>query len=178
MLSFGRKPEGVGVSRRLCTQRFRGTYPHVGLYDCREKQVWICRPLDGQAIRTSHARLITGSENAIGTAYKDRFICHWFYTPRTGSGLLLGYPIDWAEAHLLVRRDPNWDYDRQRIIPAELTDQVDENLERQHRHAEHIIAFYASARLSYPFNVHLVATRASDSQFHTRRIEPDSPKRR
>ena len=40
--------------------------------------------LSGQAIRTSHARLITGAENATSTVWKDRFLCYWFYTPNTG----------------------------------------------------------------------------------------------
>ena len=56
----------------------------------------------GQAIRTSHA-LITGSDNATSTVWKDRFMCFWFYTPRSGEGYILGYPIDWEEARLLVR---------------------------------------------------------------------------
>ena len=62
--------------------------------------------------------------------WKDRFICYWFYTPRTGQGYIHGYPIDWEEAHLLVRIDPNWDYDRQQLIPPELEDHVAANLDR------------------------------------------------
>ena len=96
------------------------------------KKIWVAKRLGGQAIRTSHARLITGgSDNTTSTAWKDRFICFWFYTPRSGEGYIHGYPIDWDEAHLLVRIDPNWDYDRQRLIPPELEDQVNANLERQ-----------------------------------------------
>src|SRR5256885_6942528 len=52
--------------------------------DLKERKVWVCKPLGGQAIRTSHARLITGSDNATSTVWKDRFLCYWFYTPNTG----------------------------------------------------------------------------------------------
>ena len=79
-------------------------------------------------------RLITGVNNATSTVWKDRFLCFWFYTPRSGEGYILGYPIDWEEAHLLVRIDRQWDYDRLRVIPPELTDQIEENLARQLRH--------------------------------------------
>ena len=58
------------------------------------------------------------------------------HTARTGEGYIHGYPIDWDEAHLLVRSDPHWDYDRQRLIPPELEDQLNDNLERQFRAGE------------------------------------------
>ena len=148
MFGFGKRDEPApaeaiepGVSTKLCSQSYNGKYPTVGLYDCRNRQVWVCKPLSGQAIRTAHARLITGAQNAVSTVWKDRFICYWFYTPRTGEGLINGYPIDWEEGQLLVRIDPNWDYDRQRLIPAELEDQVNENLERQFKHGERIFDF-------------------------------------
>ena len=44
---------GPRVSTKLCTERFNGKYPHVGLYDCRARKVWVSKPLSGQAIRTS-----------------------------------------------------------------------------------------------------------------------------
>ena len=105
----------------------------MGLYDCKQGKVWVAKPLKGQAIRTSHAALITGVDNATSTVWKDRFLCFWFYTPRSGEGYILGYPIDWDEAHLLVRIDRQWDYDRQRVILPELIDQIEENLGRQLR---------------------------------------------
>src|SRR3954469_22159878 len=123
------QPAGPRVSTKFCTEKFNGKYPHVGLFDCRERKVWVAKPLAGQAIRTSHARLITGSDNATSTVWKDRFICFWFYTPRTGEGFVHGYPIDWEEAHLLVRIDPHWDYDRQRMIPPELEENVNDKRE-------------------------------------------------
>jgi hypothetical protein len=176
MFNFGKRGEGdpkagARVNSRLCTDRFSGKYPHVGLYDCRERKTWISKPQSGQAIRTSHARLITGSVNAVSTAWKDRFLCFWFYTPRTGEGFIHGYPIDWDEAQLLVRIDPQWDYDRQRIIAAELTDQIDENLKRQFKHGERIVEFFRACRLAYPFNLHFVGQRATESVFYVKRVE-------
>ena len=88
MFGFRKRDEpqvaGPRVSTKFCTDKFSGKYPHVGLYDCRERKVWVAKPLGGQAIRTSHARLITGADNATSTVWKDRFICFWFYTPGTG----------------------------------------------------------------------------------------------
>ena len=164
-------PPGPRVSTRLCSGRFNGKYPHVGIYDCRERTVWVCKPLSGQAIRTSHARLITGADNATSTVWKDRFLCYWFYTPNTGEGYIHGYPIEWDEAQLLVRIDPNWDYDRRQLILPELTDQIEQNLERQARHAERIFEFYRNCKLRYPFSLHLVGQRAADSMFYVKRME-------
>jgi hypothetical protein len=118
--------------------------------------------------------LISGADNATSTVWKDRFLCYWFYTPRTGEGLILGYPIDWEEAHRLVRVDPNWDYDRQRFIPSEMEDQAAENLERQHRHGERIHQFFVERKLKYPFSLHFIAQRATDSMFYAKRAEPHS----
>jgi len=183
MLGFRKAPgEGGGdgpgssVDRRLCTNRFNGKYPHVGIYDCRAKIVWVCKPLGGQAIRTSHARLITGADNATSTAWKDRFLCYWFYTPNSGEGFIHGYPIDWAEGQVVVRTDPNWDYDRQRLIPAELTNQVEENLGRQIAHGKAIFAFFQRCGLKYPFNLHFIAQRAAHSQFYFARHDPAGKK--
>ena len=177
MFGFAKKPDdpppqGPAVSKKLCTDKYTGKYPLVGLYDCPQRKAWVAKPLGGQAIRTSHARLITGSDNAVSTAWKDRFLCFWFYTPDTGSGYILGYPIDWAEAHLLVRIDPHWDYDRQRLLPAELTDQIDANIERQTKHAGRIAEFFVASKLAYPFSMHLVGQRATESQFYFKRYEP------
>lgn len=161
---------GPTVSPKLCTDKYNGKYPHVGLYDCRERKVWVCKPMDGQAIRTSHAALITGADDATGTVWKDRFLCFWFYTPDTGSGPLQGRPMNWAEAHLLIRIDAQWDYDRQRLIPPELTDQIDANRERQLRHGESIVEFFKASKLKYPFNVHFVASTAAGSVFDFARV--------
>ena len=162
---------GPRVNGKFCTQSYNGKYPTVGLYDSKARQIWVCKPLSGQAIRTSHARLITGAENAVSTVWKDRFICFWFYTPRTGEGYIHGYPIDWEEAHLLVRIDPNWDYDRLQLVPPHLEDHVNENLERQFRHGERICEFFAGATGGrYPFSLHFIGQKATDSQFYVKRI--------
>jgi hypothetical protein len=159
------------VSAKLCTDRYNGKYPLVGLYDCRERKVWVAKPLSGQAIRTSHAALITGIHDATSTVWKDRFLCFWFYTPNTGEGYILGYPIDWEEAHLLIRIDRQWDYDRQRIIPPELEDQIEENLSRQLKHGERIWDFFRDVRPAFPINLHFIGQRATDSQFYVKRQE-------
>jgi hypothetical protein len=173
MFRFGTdSTAGSSVNTRLCTQKFNGKYPHVGLYDCVAGAIWLAKPLSGQAIRTSHARLITGAENAISTVWKDRFLCYWFYTPRTGEGYIHGYPIDWEEAHLLIRTDPQWDYDRQRLIPAELSDQTNTNLERQYKVGHRIFEFYRNCKLKYPLSLHFIGQRATDSQFYVKRMEP------
>ena len=177
MFRFGKRggssdTPGPRVSPKICTEKFNGKYPHVGLYDCRERKVWVAKPLSGQAIRTSHARLITGADNATSTVWKDRFLCFWFYTPRTGEGFIHNYPIDWDEGHLLVRVDPQWDYDRQRMIPGDLEDQCAENLERQHRHGERVFGFFVESRLKHPFSLHFVGQSATDSMFYARRWEP------
>jgi hypothetical protein len=164
-------PAPPSVDRKICTDKFNGKYPHVGLYDCKEKKVWICKPMNGQAIRMSHASLITGSTDPTSTVWKDHFLCFWFYTPGSGEGYIHGYPIDWDEAHLLVRIDPNWDYDRQRLIPEELTDQVDENLERQIRHGQALLKFFENLKLKYPLSLHYIAQRAAHSLFYAKRIE-------
>ena len=175
MFRFGKRdvpqPAGPRVSTRYCTDKFNGKYPHVGLYDCRERKVWVARPLAGQAIRTSHARLITGADNATSTVWKDRFLCFWFYTPHTGEGYIHGYPIEWDEGQLLVRIDPNWDYDRQRFVPAELEDQVNENLARQFKHGERIFEFFKTGRHKYAISLHFIGQRAADSLFYVKRIE-------
>jgi hypothetical protein len=168
------KPEpdaGARVSSKLATNKFNGKYPHVGLYDCRNRKVWVCRPLNGRALRTSHARLITGASNAVSTVWKDRFLCFWFYTPRSGEGYVQGYPIDWEEAHLMVRIDPNWDYDRQKSVPPELTDHVNDNLERQFRHGERILEFYRACKLKYAMSLHYLGQQMTDSQFYVKRVE-------
>ena len=175
MFGIGKReeqPAGPHVSTKLCTDTYSGKYPTVGLYDCRERKVWVCKPLAGQAIRTSHARLITGAENAVSTAWKDRFLCFWLYTPRTGEGYIHGYPIDWEEAHLLVRIDPNWDYDRQQYVPPELEDRVNENLERQFKHGERVFAWIGSTGLKFAVSLHFIGQRAADSLFYVKRFEP------
>ena len=154
MFGFGKREtaaQGPRISTRLCTDKFNGKYPTVGLFDCRERKVWVCTPVRGARLHPHSLALITGSRQRRQhcLARKDRFLCFWFYTPNTGEGFIHGYPIEWDEAHLLVRTDSSWDYDRQRIIPPELEDQLNENLERQHRQGERIMEFFKAAKLRY-----------------------------
>src|SRR6185295_5690063 len=65
------QPKGPRVSTKFAGPTFNGKYPHVGLYDTADRKIWVCKPLAGQAIRTSHARLITGADNATSTVWKD-----------------------------------------------------------------------------------------------------------
>jgi len=167
----GEQESGPRISPRYCTEKFNGKYPHVGLLDCRARKVWVAKPLAGQAIRTAHARLITGADNATSTVWKDRFMCYWFYTPHTGEGYIHGYPIDWEEAHLLIRIDPNWDYDRQQLVPAHLEDHVNANLERQFKHGDRVFDFFRNCKLKYPFSLHFIGQRAADSLFYVKRVE-------
>lgn len=171
MFGLGKRDKEIGprISTKFCTESFSGKYPHVGLYDTRNRKVWVCKPLAGQAIRTSHARLITGADNATSTIWKDRFLCYWFYTPNTGEGLIHGYPIEWDEGQLLVRIDPQWDYDRQALIAPEFTDQMNDNLDRQLRHGERVFDFFVKCKLCYPFSLHFVGPRPTDSLFYVKR---------
>src|SRR5580704_10476738 len=154
MFGLGQRGESGAprVNSRLCTDRFNGKYPHVGLYDCRQRKVWVAKALNGQAIRTSHAKLITGADNATSTVWKDRFLCFWFYTPHTGEGYIHGYPIEWDEAQLLIRIDP-----------PELTDQIEENLKRQFKHGDKIFDFFKICKLHYALNMHFIGQRATES---------------
>ena len=71
----------------------------------------------------------------------------------------------------MVYNDPNWDYDRQQMVPAEMQDHVDENLERQFRQGEKIFEFYKKCELKYPVCLHYIGQRATDSLFYVKRIE-------
>src|SRR6266566_7648481 len=50
-LSKREEPEemetGPSVSKKLCTGSYNGKYPTVGLYDCKTRKVWVCKPLSG-----------------------------------------------------------------------------------------------------------------------------------
>ena len=53
MFRFGKRDAepaqpGPRVSTKFCTDKFNGKYPHVGLYDCRERKVWVAKPLAGR----------------------------------------------------------------------------------------------------------------------------------
>src|SRR5579875_3152212 len=98
-------------------------YPHVGLYDVKNKKAYAARnDLGRPAIELNHAELFAGQQLASphghggggaaerdvagGVVVKDRFLCFWFYPPHTREGPLQGYPVDWSEHNLLVRLEP------------------------------------------------------------------------
>jgi hypothetical protein len=58
------------------------------------------------------------------------------------------------------------------MIPPELKDQVDENLERQLRHGERIWDFFQRCSIAYPMSLHFIGQRAADSQFYVKRYSP------
>jgi hypothetical protein len=57
------------------------------------------------------------------------------------------------------------------MILPELTDQVNENLERQFKHGERIFDFYRHAKLKYPMSLHFMGQRAAESIFYVKRVE-------
>jgi hypothetical protein len=58
------------------------------------------------------------------------------------------------------------------MILPELEDQVNENLERQFKHGERILNFFANCNLHYPVSLHFIGQRATDSLFYVKRLEP------
>ncbi|MHC4996228.1 MAG: hypothetical protein ACYTGQ_14385 [Planctomycetota bacterium] len=148
-------------------------YPHTGLYDCVDGAIWIARKKARLSpLNVSHATLIIGGSGSTSVADKDRFLCIWFHTPNTGSGLMQGYPIEWDEAHLMVRMDPNWDYASQKLLPSTDTRRVERNIDRQYRWGERIFKAYVARKPKFPLSWHLVGPRPADSMFYVERCEP------
>lgn len=148
-------------------------YAHVGLYDVKQRQVWIAKKKWGVTpVRVSHAKLLVGGTQDTSTAEKDRFICYWYHTPGTGEGFVHGYPIEWDEAHLLIRLDPNWSYISRRFIPNTDTARIEKNIEQQYQLGKTIFEAYASKKLKFPLSWHMIGPRAADSMFYIQRIEP------
>jgi hypothetical protein len=82
-----------------------------------------------------------------------------------------GQTLNWDEAHLLVRNDLHWDYDRHHLIPNEMTPQIEDNLQRQFAHGQRILEFLRECQLPYPVTLHSMGQRAADSYFAYKRIE-------
>jgi hypothetical protein len=57
------------------------------------------------------------------------------------------------------------------LIPPEMEDHVNANLERQFKHGERIFDFFAKCKPPYPFSVHFMGPRATDSLFYVKRYE-------
>ncbi|HUO08233.1 MAG TPA: hypothetical protein VM008_08045 [Phycisphaerae bacterium] len=160
--------------------RLPSTYPHIGLYDVKNKKPYAARQnLPRSAIDLQHAELFTDHPLTAdtarpheGIALKDRYLCFWFYTPHTREGPLQGYPIDWSEHNLLVRLDPRWSYARQILLPAHQTAAIDANINAQLAAATHLMSLYRAHGLDQPLSLHMIGPRATDSLFYARRWEP------
>jgi hypothetical protein len=160
------------INKQHCTNRLRVDYAHVGLYDVADRTLWIARKKWGVTpVRVSHAKLLVGGTQDTSTAEKDRFICYWYHTPDTGEGYVHGYPIEWEEAHLLVRLDPNWNYQTQSFIPSTESAKVERNIDQQYKWGRSIFEAYASRKPGFPLSWHMVGPRAADSLFYVQRIE-------
>ena len=147
-------------------------YAHVGLYDVQERKIWIARKQWGVVpIRVSHARLLQGGSNDTSVADKDKFLCFWFHTPNTGEGYVHGYPIEWSEAHLLVRIDPNWNYQTGKFIASTETTKVERNLDQQYKWGETLFKAYTTLKPKFPISLHMIGPRATDSMFYVQRHE-------
>lgn len=171
-----RLAENARIDRQTATATLRADYPHVGLMDVRERKLYAARrPTEGEppAIRRGHASLLVGGSDQVGVSEKDRFLCYWFYTPRTGQGLLQGYPIEWDEGHLMVRLDPYWDYRNQRLLRSTDFRHVEKNIEQQFAWGWLIFDSYRKLRRGFPLSWHLVGPRPSDSTFYVARAEKD-----
>jgi hypothetical protein len=168
------------INTRLCTNRLRADYGHVGLYDVEAGAFWIARRrLSGPGpLRLSHAGLLLGAAADRSTAEKDRFLCYWFHTPGTGEGYVQGYPIEWEEGHLLVRSDPQWDYSRQQVIPSTHHRRVERNLDRQFAWGQKIFEAYLARGPRFPLSWHMIGPRPADSMFYVQRVEHPAQHRR
>lgn len=166
------------INKSYATQKLSAGYPHVGLFDVQSRELWIARKKWGQNPgRVSHARLITGGTNETGVADKDRFLCYWFHLPDLknthfhGTSGVHGYPIEWHEAHLLIRQDPNWDMVNQTLIKSTETRKIEKNIDQQYAWAELVFAQYKQLERKFPLSWHFIGPRATDSMFYVERIE-------
>ena len=160
------------INTQFCTNKVRVDYAHVGLFDVQDRQAWIAKKKWGTVpIRVSHAKLLVGGSQDSSTAEKDRFICYWYHTPNTGEGFVHGYPIEWEEAHLLVRLDPNWNYLTREFIPNTEVRKVEKNIDQQYAWGRQIFASYAECKPKFPMSWHMIGPRAADSMFYIERVE-------
>lgn len=165
-------PNDRQVNNRYSTQRVRTDYAHVGLYDVKQKNIWVAKKRRNMpAIRVSHARMLVGGTQDTSTSKKDRFVCYWFHTPGTGQGYVLGYPIEWGEGHLMVRLDPYWDYVAKRMIASTDTTKAQRSIDQQFEWGRRIFEIYLAANPKFPLSWHLVGPRATDSLFYIKRVD-------
>ena len=174
---------GPLINKTYATTKLTTAYPHVGLLDVTERELWIAKKKLGQdPSRCSHARLLSTGNGSMASADKDRFLCYWFHHPdnapqqtlgsvATASMSVHGYPIEWHEAHLLIRLDPNWDIGKQELIKSTDTRKIDRNIDQQYAWGELIFKRYAEIKKEHPISWHLVGPRAKDSLFYVERAE-------
>ena len=161
------------INRQYCTSSIRVDYAHVGLYDVDGRTTWIARKKWGvNPVRVSHARMLKGGTQDTSTAEKDRYLCYWFHIPGTGEGYVHGYPIEWDEAHLLVRLDPNWNYVNRSFIPNTDARRIEKNVDQQFAWGKAIFEQYAAKHPKWPLSWHMIGPRAADSMFYIQRVEP------
>jgi hypothetical protein len=169
-------PDPRSIDTRVATDKLRLDYGHVGLFDTASRRLWIARPTKSdtgdETARMPHARLIVGGGDDHAVADKDRFICFWYHTPGSGSGRVQGYPIEWDEAHLMVRLDPLWDYRTQTLLRSVDTKRIEANIEQQYRWGQQVFNAYIALKPPFPLSWHLLGPRAADSTFYVQRHEP------
>jgi len=162
------------INLKHCTNKIRVDYAHAGLFDVKERTLWIAKKRIGVVpIRVSHARLLAEGGADSSTADKDRFVCYWCHTPGSGSGFVHGYPIEWNEGHVMVRLDPNWDYVKRKFVPSTDTVKIDRNIEQQYAWGQKIFGSYVSLKPKYAISWHMIGPRAADSMFYIQRVEVD-----
>lgn len=148
-------------------------YAHVGLYDVKQAKPWIAKKRwNVVPVRVSHARLLVGGTQDTSTAEKDQYLCYWYHTPGTGEGYVHGYPIEWDEAHLLIRLDPNWNYATRTFIPRTDTAKIEKNINQQYAWGQRLFDMYTALKPKFPLSWHMVGPRAADSMFYIQRVEP------
>lgn len=162
------------IHTKHATDKLRVDYAHVGLYDVEHRQIWVARKRLGvKPLNVSHARMLIGGTNSTSVGDKDRFLCYWFHTPNTGNGLVHGYPIEWDEAHLMIRLDPNWNYATQELIRSVDTAKVEKNIDQQYQWGRYIFNSYVKMGPRFPLSWHMIGPRPADSMFYVERYEPE-----
>lgn len=175
---------GPAINKTHATTKLTTAYPHVGLLEVATRDLWIAKKKLGQdPSRTSHSKLLTAAAGNMANAEKDRFLCFWFHHPdsaptqalgsvATATMAVHGYPIEWHEAHLLVRLDPTWDIANQCLVKSTDTRKVDRNIDQQYAWGEYIFKQYRELKNNkHPLSWHLVGPRAQDSLFYIERSE-------
>ena len=174
---------GPAINPTYATTKLSMAYPPGCLFDVQAREIWIARKKLGQnPARVSHAKLLLAGGGNMASAEKDRFLCFWFHHPdsaptqalgsvATATMAVHGYPIEWHEAHLLVRLDPTWDITQQQLVKSTDTRKVEKNIDQQYAWGQYIFKQYCQIGASHPLSWHLVGPRAQDSLFYVERVE-------